>query len=71
MTITINSNTLNMFILFLMTLLAGLDGFDWLKLFDPATSQKIVTGLGLLGIVVKAGALALSKFTVQQTPPVK
>jgi hypothetical protein len=39
---------------FLAVMLAGLQGFDWFTLVGAATALKIVAGLNLFGILVKA-----------------
>lgn len=69
MTITINANTINVLIIFLMTTLTGLEKFDWLTLFDADTAKTIIGCIGLLGLFVQAAAVAFSKFTIQPAPP--
>ena len=39
---------------FTSAMLAGLIGFDWLAFFTPEQALKIVSGLNLLGLMVKA-----------------
>ncbi|WP_132075963.1 hypothetical protein [Sinorhizobium americanum] len=48
------SSVVNYTLAFLSCLLAGLQGFDWLAFFDAETALKIVAGLNLLGLSVKA-----------------
>ncbi|MEJ6850712.1 hypothetical protein V3589_31805 [Sinorhizobium fredii] len=45
---------INYALAFLAVLLAGLQGFDWLAFFDAETALKVVAGLNLLGLTVKA-----------------
>jgi hypothetical protein len=48
------TNILNYSMAFLGTLLAGLIGFDWLTFFSAEEALKIVGGLNLLSLTVKA-----------------
>lgn len=48
------TNALNYLMAFLAAALAGMQGFDWLTFFDAQTALKIVGGLNLLGLMVKA-----------------
>lgn len=52
------TNGVNYLLAFLSAALAGLQGFDWLTFFDAQTALKIVGGLNLLGITVKAWMLS-------------
>lgn len=48
------TSALNYLATFAGVLIAGLIGFDWLTFFSPAEALKIVGGLNLLGLMVKA-----------------
>lgn len=61
----------NYAVAFLACVLAGLQGFDWLAFFDAETALKVVSGLNLLGLMVK-GWIATAeqmarKMAVQET----
>lgn len=60
---------LNYLMAFLAVLLAGLQGFDWLTFFTPEQALKIVAGLNLVGLTVKAWiATAQQMAKTMQTP---
>jgi hypothetical protein len=48
------TNGLNYLATFVGVLIAGLIGFDWLTFFTAEQALKIVGGLNLLGLLVKA-----------------
>lgn len=61
------TNILNYIAAFLATLIAGLIGFDWLTFFSAEQALKIVGGLNLLGLVVKAWIASAEQMAKRMT----
>lgn len=61
---TITSTT-NYVMLFLGAVLAGLIGFDWTAFFTPEEALKIVSGLNILGLVIKSWVVTAEQMAKQ------
>lgn len=63
------SNGAAFFLTFVSLVLAGLTSFDWLTFFTPEQALKIVGGLNLLGLMVKAWISSAEMMAKRMQPP--
>ena len=68
MTVTINAAFISNLATALIVMLTGLEGFNWVQLFDAETSMKIVAGVGLAKLMLNGWSAYATKAA---TPPVQ
>lgn len=56
MNITVNSTTVSTLATLFITILTGLEGFNWFQLFAPDTSMKVVASIGLAKLILNVWA---------------
>lgn len=62
MTFTVNSNTVSAFATLLITILTGLEGFNWVSLMSPEMALQVVSYIGL----AKLALYGWNTFTAKQ-----
>lgn len=62
------TSVINYIAMFLITVLGGLQGFNWLSMFDAETSLKIVSAISLVGLLAKAWIATAQSMAKTMTP---
>lgn len=71
--LVLNTNTLHNVLNLGLAVLAGLESFNWISLFDPTTSLQIAAGIGLAKLTIniwRDGFSGLIKVQPPVTPTV-